>query len=311
MLYRARAPCFLGSVSLATGLVLAAALAAISVDVHSTTDCPSGEAVAERLRPLLPERSATNAPADRAEIEATTDEPPAIHLRLRGADGHVIGERSLPAQENCADSAEAVAAIVAAWESAPVTTEAPAPPATVAEVAVPVPPAPRLELAVGASAGAALVGGTAATGTVELAAGLPDRRWQIRLAAGGQTARQLDLGGGTVDWQHTSFAAGVVVRSLHPKWRVSVDAGPTLGWATLAGSGFTPSRTRRSFEYGGTAGLRLARWFGPFALWLEGRANGIVDGQQARATGPDTTITRDLPVIDASVSLGCSGRFSY
>jgi hypothetical protein len=311
MLYRARGPCFLGPVSLGTGLVLAAALAAGSVDVHSTTDCPSADAVSERLRPLLPEGASANGPADQAEIAPEADESSALRLRLQRADGHLIGERRLPPQEDCADSAVAVAAVIAAWESAPVTTEVPAPPAIVPSIALTAAPPPRFELTVGASAGVALVGGSAATGSVELAAGAADRRWQIRLAAGGQTARQLALGGGTVDWQHTSFAVGVVVRSLHPRWRAALDAGPTLGWATLEGTGFASSRTRRSFDYGGTAGLRLARWFGRFALWIEGRASGIIGGQQARASSPDTIITRDLPVIDASVSLGCSGRFSY
>jgi hypothetical protein len=167
-------------------------------------------------------------------------------------------------------------------------------------------PSRKLQIAAGASGGAALVGGTAAEGSLELVAGFADRRWQLRIGASSQTARQLEMGGGRVDWQHTSFVAGPVLRTLHPKWRVSLDAGPMLGWATLAGSGFSPSRTQRSFEYGANVGLRLARWFGRFALWCEGRASLWANGQQARANGAGGAVTRDLPMVDAHASLGVS-----
>ena len=79
---------------------------------------------------------------------------------------------------------------------------------------------------------------------------------------------------------------------------------PLAGWTTLAGQGFTPSRQKRGLDYGGTAGLRLGRRIGRWAFWAEVRMAMWVQGYRAQLTGSGAT--RDVPMFDATASLGVS-----
>ena len=298
-------------ISLPGSLALAAILATSAVDVRSTTQCPSGAEVGERLRPLLPPATDAAAPPHVAQLEAVeagADDLTTVRLRLYRADGHVIGDRRVALQGTCQEIADALAAIIAAWETAPMPgaslEESPTPTIATSSASATLGQRSRLELAAGANAGVALVGGVAAAGNVELVLGRPTSRWQARIGAGTETARRLDLPPGGVDWSHTTFAAGLVVRSLHPRWALAFDAGPVMGWATLAGSGFTTVRKpKRSFEYGATGGLRAGRRVGRVAVWLEGRMQLWAQGLQARVTGGSSA---DVPLWELTASLGMS-----
>jgi hypothetical protein len=297
----------------ATGFLLL--LAASAVEVQSTTDCPSSAEVSERLRPLLPPAREAAEAAHLAQIdvgEAPADQVADLRLRLLRADGHVIGDRRVPAQATCQETADAVAAIIAAWETTSppalaikesatgnvVTAATPAPVVT--------PPLP-FQLHAGAAAGAALIGGMAGSGSLELLFGRAMSRWQLRLAAATESARRIELGPGQVDWQHTGFVAGVAVRTRHPVWLLAFDAGPSLGWATLQGSNFWKTYPRqRSFEWGADGGLRAGRWFGRLAVWAEARAAVWALGQRARLGG--SSDTADLPLVDVALRLGLSAR---
>lgn len=314
ILYRGGGPCFLERVIPAAALLGWVTLAAAAVDVYSGTDCPSRDAIVERLLPLLPERGAATDTPDRARIEpiVPTDAAAGLRLRLETANGDQIGERQLPAAANCSEAAEAIAAIVAAWESTPVppaTQEPPAPAVAPAPVAAP-PPRPdrRFELVVGGGAGAAPLGGGAALGTVELTGGLVERAWQLRLAAEATTVRQRQLADGHVDWRAARVGVGLVVRTLHPRWRLSLDAGPLLGFPTLTGVRLANSRSSRSFQYGGGAGLRLTRWFGRFAVWAEARTTAWINVVEARATSATRTESTTLPQLDVHAGLGLAAR---
>jgi hypothetical protein len=160
------------------------------------------------------------------------------------------------------------------------------------------------QLSVGAGAGAALVGGMAALGGLDVQAGQSASHVQWRFGLASETARRLDLGPGQVDWQHTSAMLGLGWRMLDPAWLFSLDAGPVAGWATLAGSGFFPGRKQRSFEYGAQAGLRAGRRIGRLAVWAEWRSTLWVKGQRATLTGADANV--DLPGVDTAASLGLS-----
>jgi hypothetical protein len=112
------------------------------------------------------------------------------------------------------------------------------------------------------------------------------------------------LSSGRVDWQHTTTALGVCWRVLDPAWLLSFDAGPVAGWATLVGSGFSPNRKNRSFEYGVAAGLRAGRSFARFSVWAQWRTNLWAQIQRATVTGAD--VGEELPQADTTVSLGLS-----
>jgi hypothetical protein len=161
----------------------------------------------------------------------------------------------------------------------------------------------------GTGAGLSFFDSVAANGMAEIMVGKDDSAWQLRVGASLQSARTLNLSIGQADWQHTTFAAGLLWHTLGAAWRLSVDAGPALGWATIEGSGFSPSRTQRVFEYGATAGVRVGRTWGRWTLWAETRANLWLPTVQATAKDPVSgraVASADVPSFDASVGLGLS-----
>jgi hypothetical protein len=300
------------SASLAT-IVAALWVAALGVDVRSTADCPSAEEVSKRLIPFLPPFTGRANARDIAQIqvlEIQGDGTAELWLRLQRADASEIGSRRVSLQGSCAEMAEAVATILATWKTDP------KPESTVAQEPMTVVegnassgsiprPAASFEYLLGAGAGAAMVGGIAATGSLEVLVGRPTSRWQLRLSVAAETSRQSDLAPpGQVDWQHTDAAMGLSWRLPSPRWLLSWDAGPLAGWVTMSGQGFTPGRQKRSFEYGGTSGFRLGRRIGRWSVWAEARVAFWIQGHRATLTG--STAVRDLPLVDATASLGVS-----
>lgn len=302
-------------------LTLATLVAAGSgVDVRTTATCPTAQGISERLRPFLPATSGAAGERDVALVDVLDTRPDGttdLMIRLLRPDTSEVGNRRVALTGTCDEMAEAAAAILAAWETDPRSEGAPveeaaAPPAKDQPVILAGPPskAGGWTMLVGAGAGAALVGGVAACGTVEVSAGKDDSHWQARASASAQTARTLDLSTGRASWDHTSFAAGLLWHTLGSTWRFSLDAGPVLGWAKFAGTGFAPNRQQRVFEYGGTAGVRLGRTWGRLTLWAETRATLWLPNKQATVKDPNhpesLPASRDLPSYDATVGLGLS-----
>ena len=298
---------------LATSVTLAVALlASHPVDVRSSTSCPSSQSIAEHLRPLLPDPTATGSSPDIATVEAADGSGANARLRVRlvRANGSEVGDRRVPVQGDCVEVAATVAAVIAAWESEPLPAAASAAPAT---IAVPAPAAPTTpstwRVLIGAGGGVALVGGVAGVGRMEALAGRSSSRLFGRLGFAGETARSVSLSGGNVsgnvDWQHATVEAGLLLRTLHPVWPSSMDAGLALGWATLEGQGFSQNRVKRSFEYGAMAAVRLGRNLGRWCLWAEARAYGWARGQRVSVAG-DTPGSKDLPFVDVTASVGLS-----
>lgn len=319
---------------LAVAAVTATLVGASFVEVRSNTNCPSAEEVTARLGPMLPEGWRPGPLGDVATVDFVEGRPDAVamlRLRLFRADGSVGGDRRLLLQGGCDEMADAVATVIAAWEtdfvSAPSPVEGPAPaaaPAPEPSAAAPEPAVPaliaasppggqgvgapaRVGLALGASLGVALVGDVAATAGLEVAGGGEASFWQLRLSATFQTARQMDLGPGSVSWRHTALAAGIRLRSLGPRWRLSADAGPLLGWATLDGQGYAENRGQSALEYGVGAGLRAERVWGRFALWLEARTTVWSERQTAMLTGSSQSAA--LPIADMMFNIGGSATY--
>lgn len=317
LLYPTENPC-LGNRVLAAALSLNLATliaASASVDVRTTAQCPSAQGISERLAPLLPAAAGAAGSRDVAlvdVIEGTPDGNTDVLIRLLRPDTSEVGNRRVTLGGSCDDKAEAVAAIVAAWETDPRsddTLDEPAPPPTTNrspnEPVVSVPKGSATwDLSCGAGVGAALLGGVAANGMLEAVTGKHESRWRLRVAASTQTARTIDLStSGHAEWRHTSFVLGALWRTLGP-WPLSFDAGPVLGWAALSGTGFFPNRQERVFEYGAMAGLRLGHTWGRWTVWAEGRA--IMWFLEEKATANGGADSRDLPPIDATASLGVS-----
>jgi hypothetical protein len=267
--------------------------------------------IIERLRPLLPPTRETTQPPHKAQIDDIEDGESgtaSLRLRLFRTDGYVIGDRQLSLEGNCQEIADAVAAIIAAWETAPMPDSPPKEVEVPAHLPSSPAPAPAaqpsaIQIFAGVGAGVAMIGGLAAAGRMELVLGRTMSRWQLRLEAATQSPRQLDLSPGQVDWHHTTLASGMVLRSLHPTWLLSLDAGPVVGLATLAGSGYSKNRRRYSFEFGGVGGLRGGRRFGRIVVWADSRAMLWALAPQARVKGSNS---HNLPFLDIAATLGIS-----
>ena len=294
-------------------IVLAAAavtLAVNVVDVQSGTGCPSSEDVAAKLRPLLGAES-TGA-GDRARVEMLeSGEGDVARLRvyLMGSDGSLVGDRQLILDGTCSEKADAVAAVIVAWDADVVATSS--------MVDLGAAAAPSLEVSaksrdkqpgrvavVGISGGAALIGGTAATGSLEALVGKPTSRWQMRLAVTGETVRRRGLDLGQITWRHTTATTGLMLRSRGPAWRFCVDGGLFIGWVTLSGEGYSPGRQAASLDFGVAGALRLERALGRSGLWVEGRGWVRPRTQDAVLNGPPDRVR--LSHVDAMFSLGGS-----
>ena len=294
-------------------IVAALWVADLGVEVRSTADCPSAQDVSERLAPLLPPFTDPTDTRDIARIQVLklqNNGTMELWLRLNRSDSSDIGNRRMSLRGSCAEMAETVATILATWKINPkpegAADQEPMPVVERSTLPISIPhQAASFDYFLGAGAGATMVGGIAATGNLELLVGRPTSSWQLRLGVAGQTSRKSDLAPpGQVDWQHTNAALGLAWHLPNPRWLLALDAGPLAGWVTLAGQGFAPGRQKRSFEYGGTSGLRLGRRIGRWTLWAEGRMALWVKGYRATLTG--STAVRDLPLVDATASLGVS-----
>ena len=286
-------------------LATAALLASQGVDVRSSTSCPSSRDVAERLQPLLPDRSAQGSAADIATVDLVGARGGDTELRLRlvRASGIELGDRRVLVRADCAEAAATLAAVIATWETEPLLRASPSVPSATATPTSATSITPSTwQGFVGASGGVGLVGGVAGVGTLEALAGKTSSRLQGRIGVAGETARTVSLSGGNVDWGHTTFEATALVRTLHPVWSLSLDAGLALGWATLEGHGFSENRQQRSFEYGVVAALRLGRSIGRWWVGAETRAYGWARGQRASLTGESASA--NLSRVDVTASLG-------
>jgi hypothetical protein len=292
------------SITLATAMLLAGQL----VEVHSSTSCPSSPDIAERLRPLLPAGPAQTASPDLATVEVVGATEAALRLRIHLArgTGTEVGDRQVLVPADCAEAAATAAAVIAAWESQPLTSPPPraAVPAA-SQATAGTATSSSWRLLVGARGGVGLVGGVAAAGGIEVLAGKMSSRLRGRIGFAGEALRSRSLPPGSVEWRHTTFDVGVVLRTLHPLWSLSVDSGLAVGWATLTGRGFSEDHRQRSLEYGAMAGVRLGRNLGSWCAWAEARLYGWVQGQRASRSG-ETTASVDLPLVDAIASIGVS-----
>lgn len=289
------------SITLTTTALLASPL----VDVLSSTVCPSSQDITQRLRPLLPDGPARVDAPDLATVDVADASGPDLYLRIRlvRANGAEVGDRRIPLRSDCSENAATIAAVLAAWETQPLAsaTEDVAAAATSTASAS---PSSTWQALVGVGGGVGLVGGVAGVGRIEALAGKTASRLRGRVGIASETLRTVSLSSGAVDWRHTTFEASVLVRTLHPTWSLSVDAGAVLGWATLEGRGFAPNREQRSFEYGGVGAVRLARSLGRWSVWVETRAYAWMRGQRASLAGDE--VSADLPRADLTACLGLS-----
>jgi hypothetical protein len=306
------------SVTELAAVVLAAAAVATSasparVAVESATACPTAAEVERRLEVLLPPLGPGEAPA-RATLAA--DEAGALRVRLLAPDGTAIGERTVVAAAACADRANVVAVVIAAWEAQeraervedptlPRAARAPEPP-TVVVASPPPPPArgPRLELALGA--GAAFVdGGAAPSGT--LTAALWGRRLGARLEAFGFLPRDAALADGRARWTRLGASLELGARASGRAGRVDAHAGLALAALVASGQGFDADQSVVGASPAARAGVDWTYAFG--RLFAGGGASLTLWEAQRLVTAGEPAAAYALPTWQPAVDLRVGSAF--
>lgn len=227
------------------------------IRADDTQGCPAAEAVSQRLAGLLSTSADPPAP-DRVDLTVDGSD---LHLRLSRADGSLVAERRIPRSNRCAELADAVAALVAAWEADLRPVAPPPPPAPAAALPAPATPlpvleveeAPREQLRPSYEVGvlpALWLGG----GSVSFAGTLRGGVWSRRSPVGLTLALSatLPFESESARWRRHALSAGVMGRLRH-RWLFVDGLGEAvLGWLVVQeGAG-----ARASFDPGLTIGLR-------------------------------------------------------
>jgi hypothetical protein len=255
-----------------SALVLLAALAAGPptglatpvIRAEGTEGCPDAAAVSTRLAGLLDGGDAPEAAA--ADVVVLSVAEADLLLRLSRADGTLVGERRIPRSNRCAELADAVAALVAAWEADLQPAPPPPVPPPVAGRFEPVPvlvqaAAPERERG-GYELGvlpALWVGG----GRFALAGTLRAAAWSRRAPVGMTLALSATFPvdgpmAGLTRWRRHALSGGVMGRLRHNRLFVDASAEVVLGWLVMnreSGEG-AGTGTRAAFDPGLTIGLR-------------------------------------------------------
>jgi hypothetical protein len=297
----------LGTLLLAA-LADASAPAAGRVVVESATTCPTAAEVEERLRVILPP-STDGEPPEHASLAAQES---ALRVRLRAADGTTIAERTLTVAASCADRANVVAVVIAAWDvqqraervedpslPRPPRPAPPAPPTVV--VATPAPPPPpvvRFELAL--APGATVVDGALApSGT--LSAALWGRRLGGRLAFFGLLPRTEPLGNGEARWTRAGVAVEAAARASGRLGRLDGHAGLVAAALVASGRSFDVNHDASGLSPGAIAGASWSYVVG--RLFVGAGASVSLFPSQRLVFQADPPLARTLPRLQPAGEL--------
>jgi len=242
---------------MSAALVFLSLLAGPVIRADDTEGCPAAAAISQRLAGLL---STSADPPQPDRVDLTVDGSD-LRLRLSRADGSLVAERRIPRSNRCAELADAVAALVAAWEADLRPVAPPPAPAPLAAPLGPPAPLPQVEVEeaprepqkasyeVGVLPALWLGGGSVSfAGT--LRAGVWSRRSPVGLTLA--LSATLPFESESARWRRHALSAGVMGRLRH-RWLFVDGLGEAvLGWLVVQeGTG-----ARASFDPGLTIGLR-------------------------------------------------------
>jgi hypothetical protein len=256
-----------------------------------------------------------------------------LYVELRSADLTLIGQRTLPAEGNCDELAQAAAVVLSAWLSdvhpdfagvlpAPAPAAEPAPPPTAQPSrppaskpptpqpqATPLParspprPLPRLEISLGVG-GEVTSSGPAFAGM--LGVGYIPARQGLGLSATAilSPPQQEPLGPGLVEWRRWPLDVGPNLRIADETVSWDLCVGPTLAWLRLAGANFDRPSSRDDVAVGAFLSGRLStrgRHWGLFAL---AEAEFYPGDTGAHASQADVEWFTPLPGFAANLLIG-------
>jgi hypothetical protein len=261
-------------------------------EVRGELDCPSPAAVESRLEELLPPPGT----ALDGHVVELAREGEALVVRLRQADGTVVGTRQLPTR-SCAEQAEAAAVVVAAWDAQ--VGEAPLLPGGFARASAP--PAPT-------SATWAL--SAAAFASVDRLSTAPSGRlgvsWLGAISLGASIsatgAHSASLAGGSGNWRRVALLLSGGRRLALAAWQMDVGAEAIASLLMLQGRGYPQNYDATLFHPGAGAFVRVGRRIGPLALWVG--IEGLWWLRPQRLFVERTSNTADVPKLEAMFGTG-------
>src|SRR5882762_438492 len=98
---------------LGSGSMLGWVIAAAAVIVRGSMQCPTPEAIAARVEAMTAPDETRNAP-DELDIEQRGAR---LRVSLKRADGWLIGRREVQKSDNCAETADVIAVVVASFRT--------------------------------------------------------------------------------------------------------------------------------------------------------------------------------------------------
>jgi hypothetical protein len=291
--------------SLALTLVVVAvpALANAATRVSSDSNCPSSDAISQRLLGLL----AAGGPAISSARVRTEGESLRIEL---ATPGEANRERTVPGSGDCEARAEMAALIIAAWlDAMPVGTistpgvpprEPPPVPRQTAEPdPLEEPASPPLSLGTRTLVGAGLFGLADSLGAspgFALAAAMPNLLelfgWTAEVSL--SLPRQISVGQGTAHYWRPTFGLAATGEIRAKNWAVRPQAGAVLGILLVNGTGYVQNTRSTTVTWGAGAGVALARSWRRNELWL--RLDALLWPQGRSVRSKQTPVGSDIEV---------------
>jgi hypothetical protein len=226
--------------------------------------------------------------------------PDGILVRLRGADGSVLAERTLPLAGSCDELGEAALALVATWQRTLSPTVLPPP-------RLPARRSRAVELEIGAAFSATFAGGDFAPGgTLSVLVG-PDRgRVRARIALWGASPHEARLGSGLVRYGRAFVAAGPAVTFRPSRLVIDLRVEGALALLVLEGRGFNEGTRVYDADPALGGGARLAVRLGRVLPFVEVSAYGLLRRQRAFVAGVNDFLT--LPRSETLLSIGIAAQ---
>lgn len=277
--------------------------------VASDSNCPSAEAISQRLLGLV----AAGGPA--AAFARVRSEGGSLRIEV-STPGEGEQARSLPAVGDCEERAELAALVIAAWLDALPAGKIAAPgipprehPSTaLVGGGPPVEINTRALLGAGVFASADTLG---PSGGLTVVAAMPHLIEAFGLTAEAALGlpRQMGLADGTVHLFRPTFALAGSGELGGRRWTVRPQAGIALGVLRVRGSGFVSNNSTATVAtWGGVAGVTLVRAWRGDELWL--RLDGMAWPQgraaQSRQLPTDVVIEAPFPEWELRLTAGYS-----
>ena len=292
------------------------------VVISNAPACPAVATLSAALAGMLPARSDAEGP----DVLQVTGGPgdDGLDVRLSDTSGLLIGAKRLPGAGSCNDRAQAVAVLVAAWEThwrpdAPMSLpraqaeEKPSPPPAPVTVATPPAsvvrrPEPRpvtLEVETRAGLLASIAGGTVAPAvTCDAGFGTRGGRFAVAVGALGVGNHDAPVGAGSVRWRRLGGTIDLRARLPLSGALLEMHAAAALTALSLGGESLPRTERTTMFDPGALIGLRGRFPVAQLMPWLEATAAIWPVTRTAYVTG--TEAQRELPSLEVLLGAGVS-----